>query len=468
MSAMKIIEYIKKVKRIINSFDSFESGLHDLRIRIVDIQDRTYDAISQSRNTEYEILNSIKLSRLKDEIRHGKTQVKVVFLLGVLEKFEFASVYDAMLQNPKFDPVIVVISDRDLIFSQHPGEYERALAAYDWVRNRGYNALFAYDENGCGTSLWDLNPDIVFYNNPQLMQYVQYPNYYINANWLSCYISYFMPVLKNDNYLYGNPNITSAWKVFCPTRQFYESYITRQVFNKTQYYTFNGSNAVLTGYPKLDSYVSPLDLSKLPEGLCNKPIVIVAPHGNIRFDINIATFHLYYKKFMQLLDDFPDVNFVFKPHPNLKNRIREMEKLSEDCPLTAKEYEEYLLTWESKPNGFIITSGDYIDLFRVSSVLITDSGSFINEYLPSGHPCIYLLNPENKDEMQLFTDAAKDILSSYYCCNDWGTARSWLEKILAGIDPKREARYIRAQSELGTVGGAGAKIVEHIRQCIFD
>lgn len=445
--------------------ERIEQVQKDMSIRVHDIQDRTYDATAQSRNQAYQITNEIKLQALRRRVKAGN-KIKVVFLNSFLEKFEIASVYWEMEKSSLFDPVVLVIGE-EFRFVNHPDLYERAEQAYNKLKEKGYCTIFAYEHSGNSVSLWDLQPDIVIYNDPQLAQYTEYTNYYVNANWITCYVPYFMPVVRNDAYHYHCPNINSAWKVFCPTKQYYNDFITRQDKTASQFYTFNGYNAVFTGYPKLDAYVTPSSSVTLKIENSN-PIVIIAPHGNIRYDVNIATFHLYYDKLIGLLERYPNVNFVFKPHPILKRRLQSMVERGEDAPMTPSEYEEYIERWCSFPNGFYVYDGEYIDLFKRSSLMITDSGSFINEYLPSGHPCIYLLNPENEKEMDNFTNSAKKILDTYYCCENWEDAeRSFVNIIIHQKDPKCHDRQKMAESELNLVGHAGKKIVEHITQCVI-
>lgn len=457
----------KTVNGIAADLQELKAQQQDIYLRVRDIQDRTYDAIVQSRNQSSEVVNAIKLNALRQKIKEGK-KVRVVFLNSFLEKFEIASVYWEMEKSELFEPVIFVMSERDLTFDKFPEFFEKAKKAYTYLTDKGYRTVFAYDENGNPMSLWDLNPDIIFYNNPQLIQYTEFPNSYINAVWLSCYTPYFMPMVKNEAYCYHNPFINSAWKVFCPTREFYREFVVRQNIHQTHLYSFNAYNAVFTGYPKLDAYQEPVRQENLPDGINNgNPIVIVAPHGNIRYDVNIATFHLYYQQLIDLLEKYPEVNFVFKPHPVLRRRLYNMVNSHLDVPMTPEEYDQYVENWCSYPNGFYVHDGEYIDLFKASSLLITDSGSFINEYLPSGHPCIYLLNPENPEEMDNFTASAKKILSTYYCCSAWEDAAQWFCNIIEKHeDPKRDQRLHMAETELHNIGGAGKRIVKHIEQCL--
>src|SRR5690606_2346636 len=77
-----------------------------------------------------------------------------------------------------------------------------------------------------------------------------------------------------------------------------------------------------------------------------------------------------------------------------------------------EEYQAYVEEWESGINSSVYDDGDYFDVFRSSDALITDCGSFLAEYLPTGKPIIWLvsdrtvgLNPVGKFLSQGFYQA---------------------------------------------------------------
>ncbi len=184
----------------------------------------------------------------------------------------------------------------------------------------------------------------------------------------------------------------------------------------------------------------------------------------------MAVFHLYHKKLMGLLDEFPDIDFCFKPHPELRNRIRQLDNFGTDIGMTLEDYEKYLVDWEGHANGSVMHEGNYINLFMESDALLTDCGSFIAEYLLSGHPCIYMLNPEkNMDLPKNYNELGVKILSTYYLCASWEEIYdSFVEVVVRGKDTQKEAREKVASSEFVNVGAAGKFIADYVERILTE
>lgn len=230
---------------------------------------------------------------------------------------------------------------------------------------------------------------------------------------------------------------------------------------------FHANNTVLAGYPKLDDYCEKEIEKSIPDKINNgKKIVIYAPHWTIRCNNNYATFHKYYQYFLDLVRENPDINFVFKPHPQLEHRIKLLEGAAADI-ISYEEYLQYVKEWDSMPNGLYVNEGDYIGLFVASTCLITDCGSFIGEYLPSGHPCIYLLNDEKKDFMDGYTKVAKEILDSYYLCKNLDEIRECVQRVIMDEeDTKKAVRESVLTKEFYHIGNAGKFIVEYLEKYV--
>ncbi|UNM06420.1 MAG: CDP-glycerol glycerophosphotransferase family protein [Holosporaceae bacterium] len=95
------------------------------------------------------------------------------------------------------------------------------------------------------------------------------------------------------------------------------------------------------------------------------------------FDRNFSFFKEYIKKNESIL-------FCLKPHPNLKRALINTGFLSYD------QYENYMNELISFQNVFLYDEGSYIELFKHSDAMITDSVSFLSEYLPANKPLLFL------------------------------------------------------------------------------
>jgi len=426
----------------------------------------TKNYVKESHWLWYYALHKSMEDALRKKAQRGE-KIRIVFMISeVSGKFESKSVYDAMKDGDVFEPIMLIVHVRDKYLNDD--EYKDLKKEYNLMLERGYNAVFGYDENKRPIGLSSLRPDIVFDNNPNRHHNSHYNNMVANMSYLTCYIQYGYNVVNSFTYHYENNNIGTCWKVFVPT--YFDLYM------HNDYHGIRAAldppekpmcaNTILTGYPKMDAYVHDEGDKCIPNKFKNgNPIIIYAPHWTVGVNLNFCSFDKYYENLLNLVKNNPDINFVFKPHPGLPVRIKEIERLSVDCFMTYNQYCDYLDIWDSLPNGAVIEDGEYINLFKRSSGLITDSGSFVAEYLPSGNPCIYLLNgKEHYDKMNAF---GRKILNGYYCCYDWNEVLSEFKKvIIEGNDTKKDLRIQTCKEDFINIGTAGKIIVEHIEDVL--
>ncbi len=404
----------------------------------------------------YSLCHQNKLSSLRRKVANGH-KVKVLFMTQRNTMFGCNSIYNIMEQSALFEPCVLVFSKRDKLDEKWKVEVEEDFQKF---KEQGYRVVSAYDEYGYPVDLDMYEPDIVFFDCPNLhatsgMSHIR--NDRINWKYLTCYMPYGCLMANSFYYHYENINIRQAWKCFFDTKESYKKAISEA--------EFNASNAVLAGYPKLDDYKIDRKLN-IPAKIDNgKKIVIYSPHWTIECNNRYSTFHKYYKYFLELVKSMPDVNFVFKPHPQLGHRIKLMEEANQKIGISYEEYQEYIKEWAQLPNGYYCNDGDYIDLFKASSCMITDCGSFIGEYLLSENPCIYLLNPDNKEQMQGYTKTAKQILEQYYLCNSLEDIKKYVQRVIVdGTDDKKGNRLKIANDEFVNIGNAGEFICRYLEE----
>ena len=406
-------------------------------------------------------LNKIKELDLKRKIKEGK-KVRVCFLIDDVSRFSANTVYKEMLKNEVFEPFVVLINQIDGNFIKNENSWDLHLKSIDILTKQGYKVFNGYDDNKNLIPFETFKPDIIFMTAPYLDYHdTTLTNIYLNTNYLVCYLPYHFGTVNNYSYHYNNRRIASCWKNFVSSR---EDYI-----ENLKYSEFCGINAVLCGYPKLDAYSKPLENCKIPSKIDNgKPIVIYAPHHSIRDNwepVNLATFHIYYKYFLNLVKSNPNINFVFKPHPTLVVKVVEQNIMTKD------EYQAYIKEWDSQPNGLYVFDGEYIDLFRRSDLLIQDSGSFIGEWLPTDKPCMYLVNPERNQDtyMNGFSIIGRKILEKYYLCHNKQEIEHYFNMLMFDKnDPLIDERIKIKDGIYINIGCAGQKITEYLETILKD
>lgn len=416
--------------------------------------------LTDNRVMQYHLNHQIKLERLRRKVREGK-KVKVFFLTHDAAVFGLSSVYKAMEQDTMFDPYIYVVSRRAITAVDF---FEEVLRDVGFFEKRGYKVINGFDSAKNPKDLHEFSPDILFYDIPKL--YGECGNFYhrleqLNWEYLTCYVPYGLYMVDSFYYHYHTMCIRETWKFFLETSASFKRVLADG--------SFCGFNTVLSGYPKLDDYDKAEVEENLPEKLKNKnKTVIYAPHHSLGVSNNFATFDLYKDIFLDMVKSNPDINFVFKPHPLLPYQIKRLHA-SNKISVSYEEYIKYIKEWDDLPNGVCLTQGDYVSIFKHSSCMITDCGSFIGEYLPSLHPCIYIFNPRKSRQDDVYTPLAKEILDTYYVCRTREELEKQLEEVLIkGEDSKKLKREEVFRNEFKNIGCAGEYICDFIKKQIMD
>ena len=239
----------------------------------------------------------------------------------------------------------------------------------------------------------------------------------------------------------------SAWKVFADTEtNVAEFRLNGQV---------QGKNVELTGYGKMDA------LAQFKPRPRDRKKIIIAPHHSIMLDgyFPVGNFLEYAPFFLELPRLYPDIDFIFRPHPAL------FDKLYGDRFWTIEEINSYIGKMSNIPNVEYQSGGDYLETFVDSDALIHDCGSFIAEYLYTGKPVCYMV--KNRDNLShIFTKLALGCLGQHELAYTTGEIINFIDEVVVkGIDLKKKERIDFADKYIKiNYPHASNKILEHIKQ----
>lgn len=96
----------------------------------------------------------------------------------------------------------------------------------------------------------------------------------------------------------------------------------------------------------------------------------------------------------------------------------------------------------------VTTGGDNIGMFLRSSGMITDSVSFLAEYLPSQRPLLFL----NRPDRATFSGTGERIIEAHYSGNGIDDIRDFVQQVRIGNDPKAAVRTKVVAQELNISG----------------
>lgn len=242
-----------------------------------------------------------------------------------------------------------------------------------------------------------------------------------------------------------------TWLVFAETKYLYD--LTKEICDN------GGRNAVLVGYAKMDS------LALLDNIESKRKKIIIAPHhtAGVQFDnfLPLSNFLSYADLFLELPNLYPDIDFVFRPHPLLFIHLEKFNAWDKD------KIEDYINKLKSFPNMCYQEGGEYFHTFMESSAIIHDCGSFMAEWLFTDKPCCYML----KKELSLsynFTPFGEEVLNHYYKAFARQDILDFIDNVvIAGKDNMKDSRINFAKEKIRiNYPHVSQKIIDYIKEQI--
>ncbi len=320
----------------------------------------------------------------------GRTtaRIRCLFLVHAIESWDAQiDIYEAMLEDDRFDPLVVSINRQFPGDSGFRGEEETS-AALD-------AAGIAHIRLGMEPAwpgldiLRALQPDVIF-RQSQWEPDVSPAFATARLNFARiCSVPYGMSIVGKfslRDVSVGGVNAQSfdqdyhrmAWRVFCETEQ------TRQYF--LQFGHADPAKFIVSGYPKLTRLLRARDEAEAwPVGdpVGRRFRVIWAPHYSIGTDwLGFGVFDRIYRDFLDWARARPDIDFVLKPHPAL------FASAVSEGGMSRQAIDDFREGWSALPNC-AVELGTYARLFAASDMMVTDGLSFFTEYPPFEKPLVF-------------------------------------------------------------------------------
>ena len=363
-----------------------------------------------------------------------KSQLNVAFYVYDETKWKCQSLYDLFEQDKHFIPHIFVTKNdapKDNFNFQPADEIKKV---FDFFKCQNMRVSYAYDfENNRYIPFEQMNPkpDIIIYQHPWYVETTQGP-VVCSRFALTYYVPYFVAtsVSPIEYYLRFHQYIQTHYVL----DDLIKDYYSRNMTNK-------GKNLKAVGHPMLDYFY--LNKNKLEP----KNYVIYAPHWSIDKDNNLCwgTFLSNGKFMLGYAQRHPEINWVFKPHPCLKNYLVKHKYM------TKQQAENYWNEWSKA--GVVCETGNYLDMFMQSKAMITDCGSFETEYFLTGKPLVYLKSPDATP----FNPSVQKIVDVYYNVTDIKELEQVLDEVVAGNNDYLKEKRLKLLQDSGYQGNYAAK-----------
>ena len=362
------------------------------------------------------------IKALKNKILN-KSKIRVCFMVIFDSVFPAKPLFEKMLMDDIFEPFILIIPDKSRgekhMYEQMEKSYNNLSAKYSCVYSSYDNVRKLFID-------YSARMDIVCTANPyETMTNKLYRiGKLCKKNILPIYFNYGYPAVSFARKVASLGSLAKMWKVFSESESIIEEYCKSM---KT-----HGTNLVLAGYMKMDELANFVEVPRA------RKRVIIAPHHTIeekfQSTIGLSNFLIYAEFFKELPKLYPQIDFIFRPHPLLKVALEKDEIWGVEK--TQKYFEE--ITKHS--NLIYQDGGDYFETFVNSDGMIHDCSSFLAEYMYTEKPVCYMLRNVASIK-QFFMNNGQEMIQNCYQAYSEKDILSYLDNvILAGNDVLRNER----------------------------
>lgn len=371
------------------------------------------------------LIYRFKMKKIVKRVR-SKERINVLFVLGDLSLWKTEGLLQAMLQNNRFNPII----GTTLIIRDNPTESIRKYnSLLNYLRKKNYSFFEV-----CGENILNLQPDIVFYQQPYddfLPPGIFFERMASNGV-LICDVHYSMRTLAIRK---KNKWIIDQWLYRYCWQMYVENSLTAK-FGKLS--MLKGSNIVVTGMPIQDELMKEKNSFNNPwkKQTVEKKKIIYAPHHTIATTsrlLNLSCFLEVCDIMLELCKKYEDrVQFAFKPHPFLKTKL--INYWGEE------KTRQYYDAWANASNSQL-EEGPYINLFKYSDAMIHDCDSFTLEYCFMKNPVMFLSTPaaisDRKNDLNEFGQKAFDLHTKGLSKEE---IENFILNVINGVDNLKQER----------------------------
>ncbi len=374
-------------------------------------------------------------------------QVRAVFFTGLGSTWDaMESVYEYMRDDPRFDPVVVLIP----VFRQveKNGELKRDVIYQDYLTPLGI-PFYEYTKYHIEDDL----PDLAFTNQPY--ESVVLPEFWpenIAKHTRLVYLSYYLPDVVEQSTqitLAQLPVYRFAWKIVCPTEKQFKFYC--------RYAANQGANALLTGLPKTDLLVVPKGRNiPTPEGwekLRGKTIFL----WNSWYDAKGASLRFFHE-LLEWFVEHKNCGLIWRPHP-MTDTVTKLH-----YPEHYPTYQAYIRNARAAKNVVLDTETSCLAAFSISNAMISDYSSLLPQYLLLDKPALRIDSP-------VFHFTGEEFIESSWMerAETIDDVYAFMERIRRGEDRKAALRKTIRERDLSLADGhCGKRVCEAVWVCLHQ
>ncbi|MBQ8651438.1 MAG: CDP-glycerol glycerophosphotransferase family protein [Alphaproteobacteria bacterium] len=401
------------------------------------------------RNKLFKLQDST-LERVRE--RAKKRHIRVAFLSSENAKWQYQSLYEDMLKNDRFDPFVLITVRKSLTKTKYSFLNYKKITQdnFDSFKLQNMKVYYAHDiARNEPIDIAEFAPDIVFYEQPWDIFEI-HDIEHVSKFAVPMFVSYGSSI-DNGTYESTHPFFQEVYRYFMDN----DVAKTRLIDGGA-----DKARIITTGSLSLDAYRKQVDISKINWTSKGKPRIIWCPHHSFYEGsaLNFGTFDWNYRFMLEYAKTHNDIEFILKPHPELKRQIVRHNLMN------IKEVEDYFNLWSSLKNAKVIESGNYIDMFRTSDLLITDCNSFVLEYFPTKKPVIQLINKNSVGHNEF----GQMITNTYYKAYTVEDIESLFNTLIYQKQDNKKFDRLKVLESLKLDYNTSGKIINHILNLVIQ
>lgn len=362
--------------------------------------------------------NSKLLKVISNKSKENET-IKLYFLVTQMEIWLNTNLVQSLESEGDYECILLLFPD----FEAPEEEFSQSVRAkVDECQKANLKYLVCWDEVNNHPSLKpsQLDPGFIFYEQPREKLCYGWEIENVCRHLIVLYFPYGMLLANLPELHYRLSFYFYCHKIFV------ESTPRKIVFLSHRPMLLN--KIKVTGFPKSELIFDEKANKNDEESFS----CIWAPHWSVSKDsiISISSFLSLSDEITRIAEKNRDIHFKFRPHPRLKYELRSGSN--------SYLLSDFITKWNKLPNTSIIVGSEYSELLRDSNVLITDSISFLYEFLPSGKATVITTT---KDKLR-FNFLGKLIATSSYKNSDSIKIEQTILALKAGRDPLKNRRIL--------------------------
>lgn len=374
-------------------------------------------------------------------------QVRAVFFAELGEKWDsMESVYTYMKNDPRFDPVVVLTP----VFREvnTPSGPKRETIYKDYLTPLGI-PFFHYNQY----SLEKDKPDLAFISQPyESCTLPQFWPQTIAQHTRLVYLPYYLPDILHEGSTQALcllPVYKYAWKVVCASEKQFTFYSEHSICR--------GSNALLTGLPKMDRLV---DLQKcgikLPDGwekVQGKTVFL----WNSWYDMGRSSLQ-YADALITWFTEHKECCLLWRPHP-MTDIVTKLYH-----PAQYRSFQAIQKKIQRMPNAVLDKETSCEAAFFYSNAQISDYSSLLPQYLSLDKPALWI-------RVGNWQITGTELIESSWMekSENLEGIYNFLERIQNGIDKNAKLRKKIRERDLALAdGNSGERVCEAVWQLIHQ